>query len=136
MRLVSTASGAAGEFTWGGSLSIVAVYALAMLPGAVVAAGTTRLVRWFVAAAGAVFLCIPAIGVASEEIGHRGGWSAFRWFAVGVFSLGVFATIALAPVVTIRLADRLSGRRPVTDEPPAGLPAGEPVPARSVEANL
>lgn len=111
MRLVSIASGAAGDFTWAGSLAIVIVYAAAMLPGALVAAATTRPIRWYVLAAGSVFLCFPAVGVASDEVGHRGGWSAYRWVAVGACSLAVFATIALAPFVTARLVDRLRGRR-------------------------
>ncbi len=129
MRLVSIASGAAGEFTWGGSLSIVLVYAVAMLPGAVVAAATTSVARWFVAAAGAVFLCFPAVGVASEEIGNRSGWSVFRWMAVGCASIAVFATIALAPIVTVRLADRLMGRERPAPYPEPG--AGEAVPAQA-----
>src|SRR5687768_11266485 len=109
MRLVSIARGAAGEVTWGGALSIVVVDTVAMLPGAIVAAATTRVARGFAAAAGAVFLCFPAVGVASEEIGNRSGWSVFRWVAVGCASIAVFATIALAPIVTVRLADRLMG---------------------------
>jgi hypothetical protein len=129
MRLVSIASGAAGEFTWGGSLSIVLVYAVAMLPGALVAAATTRVARWFVAAAGGVFLCFPAVGVAAEEIGNRSGWSVFRWIAVVTASIAVFATIAVAPIVAVHLADRLMGRERPAPYPPAI--AEEAVPAQA-----
>ena len=128
MRLVSITSGAAGAFSWIGSLSIVLVYAAAMVPGALVAAGTTRVARWFVAAAGGVFLCFPAVGVAAEEIGNRTGWSVFRWIAVAIASLGVFATIAAAPIVAVRLADRLMGRERRAIYPPAT--AEEVVPAQ------
>jgi hypothetical protein len=125
MRLVSIASGAAGEFSWGGSLSIVLVYAVAMLPGALVAAATTRVARWFVAAAGSVFLCFPAVGVASEDIGNRAGWSVFRWVAVITASIAVLATIAVAPIVAVRLADRLMGReRPAPYAPASAREAG------------
>jgi hypothetical protein len=129
MRLVSISSGAAGEFSWGGSLSIVLVYAVAMLPGALVAAATTRVVRWFVAAAGGVFLCFPAVGVAAEEIGNRSGWSVFRWIAVATASTAVFATIAAAPIVAVRLADRLMGRERPAPYPEPG--AGDAVQAQA-----
>ena len=61
--------------------------------------------------AGSAFLCLPAVGVASEEIGNTDGLSALRWVLLVITSTLVFATIALVAVVTVRIVDRLCGRR-------------------------
>ena len=86
-----------------------------------VAALTTHWVRWLLPVAGALFLCVPAIGVASEEIGSTTGFGLGQWLGVGAGGVAIFATIALLPVLTVRLADRWLGRR-------AGAPAGAGVP--------
>ena len=110
MRAVTLSAGHDGEFTLVGSFFIVLIYAVAMIPGAVVAAFTTRWWRWLVAAGGSLFLCFPAVGVASEEIGSTDGLSILRWVLLVITSLAVFATIAIVPVVTIALVN--SRRRP------------------------
>ncbi|MGW6377980.1 hypothetical protein ACWFRB_18170 [Rhodococcus sp. NPDC055112] len=61
---------------------------------------------WWLLAAGAAFLCFPAIGVASEEVGYLGDLSTVRLLAVSVFGAAVFATLALLPVLTLRLVKR------------------------------
>jgi hypothetical protein len=106
MRAVTVSADHDGEFTVGGSVFIVLIYAVAMIPGAVVAAFTTRWWRWLVAAGGSLFLCLPAVGVAREEIGSTDGLSLLRWVFLVVTSLAVFATIAIVPVVTVALVDR------------------------------
>ena len=111
MRAVTVSADHAGEFTLTGSFFIPLVYALAMIPGAIVAAFTTRWWRWVVVGAGSAFLCLPAVGVASEEIGNTDGLSALRWVLLVITSTLVFATIALVAVVTVRIVDRLCGRR-------------------------
>ncbi len=89
------------------------IYAVAMIPCGVVAALTTRWWRWLVAAAGSLFLCFPAVGVASEEIGSTDGLSLWRWVLLVITSLAVFATIAIAPLVTVALVDRWRSPAPV-----------------------
>ena len=108
MRAVTVSADHEGKFTVGGSVFIALIYGVAMIPFGVVAALTTRWWRWLVAAGGCIFLCLPAIGVASEEIGSTAGLSATRWLLVAITSLAVFATIAIAPLVTVMLVDRWS----------------------------
>src|SRR5262245_29222617 len=73
MRAVTMSAGHAGEFTVTGSMFIPLIYVVAMIPGAIVAAITTRWWRWVVVGAGSAFLCLPAVGVAQEEIGNTAG---------------------------------------------------------------
>lgn len=110
MRLLSMAAGHNGTATLTGSVFIVAIYVVAMLPGAIVTAYTTSRWRWLVLAAGSVFLVFPAIGVASEEVGSLDSLSALRKAVVVFISVLVFATIAVVPVVTVLLADQWSDR--------------------------
>ncbi len=105
MRAVAVSADHAGEFTLAGSIFIPLVYVAAMIPGAIVAAFTTRWWRWLVVGAGSAFLCLPAVGVAQEEIGNTGDLSALRWTFLVVTSVLVFASIALVAVVTVRLVD-------------------------------
>src|SRR4051794_4296996 len=110
MRVVAVAAGHEGEFTLGGSMFIPLVYVVAMIPGAIVAAFTVRWWRWLVLGAGSAFLCVPAIGVASEEISNTEGLSALRRVFLVAASVLVFATVPLVAVVTVRLVDRWRGR--------------------------
>jgi hypothetical protein len=111
MALVSLAATGSSSFSWAGSASILLIYALAMLPGGVVAGVTPRSLRWLLPVAGALFLCVPAIGVASEEIGSTVDFGALEWLGIGLFGAAIFLTIALAPLLTVRLTDRWLGRR-------------------------
>ena len=111
MRVVTVSADHAGEFTLSGSIFIPLIYAVVMIPGAIVAAFTTRWWRLLVVGAGSAFLCLPAVGVAREEIGNTDGLSALRWMFLVSTSILVFATIALVAVVTVRTVDRLSDRR-------------------------
>ena len=106
MRAVTVAADHGGEFTLAGSVFIPLIYLVAMIPGGIVAAFTTRWWRWLVVGAGSAFLCLPAIGVAQEEIGNTSNLSAIRWFFLAITSVLVFASIALVAVVTVYLADR------------------------------
>ena len=110
MRVVTISADHAGEFTLTGSIFIPLIYAVAMIPGAIAAAFTTRWWRWLVVGAGSVFLCFPAVGVASEEIGSTVGLSGLRWVFLVATSVLVFASIAVVAVVTVRLVDRFLGR--------------------------
>jgi hypothetical protein len=121
MRLVTLSAGHSGKFSWSGSISIALIYAVAMVPAGVAAAMTVRWYRWLFAAAGSVFLCFPAVGVASEELGDTSGLSMFQWVAVVVTSIGVFATIAVAALMTVRMVDLLHWRD-ASVSPPAVQP--------------
>jgi hypothetical protein len=111
MRAVTVSADHAGEFTLSGSIFIPLIYGVAMIPGAIVAAFTTRWWRWLVVGAGSAFLCLPAVGVASEEIGNTDGLSAVRWVLLVITSTLVFGTIALVAVLTVRTVDRLCDRQ-------------------------
>jgi hypothetical protein len=111
MALVTVAAGKESSFSWSGTASILGLYVLVMVPGGAVAGLTTRRLRWLLPGAGALFLCGPAIGVASEEVGGTGGFGALQWLGVGAAGAAVFATIGLLPLLTVRLADRWPGRR-------------------------
>ncbi|MFC7447431.1 hypothetical protein [Rhodococcus daqingensis] len=106
MRLTTLAAGGSAGFSWSGTAGIVALYVAAMIPGALLVATTGARRSWWLLAAGAVFLCFPAIGVASEEVGYLGDLSVVRLLAVAVSGAAVFATLALLPLLTLRLVRR------------------------------
>jgi hypothetical protein len=111
MTLVALAAGDVASFSWSGTSFILLLFVLVMVPGAVVAAFSTHRARWLLPAAGAVFLCVPAVGVAGAEIGGTAGFGAVQWLGVGAGTVALFGTIALLPLVTVRLTDRWLGRR-------------------------
>src|SRR3954468_13101455 len=106
MALVSLAADGSTTFSWTGTSFILLIYVLAMLPGGVAAGLTTRRLRWGLPVAGSLFLCLPAVGVASAEVGGTASFSALQWIGVGAAGAGVFLTIAMLPLLTVRLADR------------------------------
>lgn len=122
MRLTTAAAGGDPGFSWSGSAGIVTLYALAMIPGACAAAATRRRIAAVLLAAGALFLCVPAVGVASEEVGDIGHLGVGPTAAVVVSGAAVFATLGVLPLVTLRLTSRFTaGWRP--DRPPVARPA-------------
>jgi hypothetical protein len=126
MALVSLAAGGSSSFSWSGTAFILGLYALVMVPGGAVAGLTTHRLRWLLPVAGALFLCAPAIGVASAEVGSTAGFGALQWLGVGAAGTAVFATIGLLPLLTVRLADRWLGRRRGSLIPGAEGPATPP----------
>src|SRR6476619_2469902 len=110
MMLVALAAGHATKFTWSGTAGILFGYAVFMLPGALLAALSRRRGRWFLLAIGAAVLLIPALGIASTEIGSRQQFTARNWVLVSLTGLGVFATIGALPLVTLRTVDWLLAR--------------------------
>lgn len=118
MALVTVAAGKPSSFSWNGTAFILGLYVLVMVPGGALAGLTTHRLRWLLPVAGALFLCVPAIAVAAEEVGATDGFGAVQWLGVGTAGAAVFATVGLLPLVTVRLADRWLGRRrcaPVAD---------------------
>jgi hypothetical protein len=110
MSLVTLAAGGTPSFSVSGSAFVLLIYAAAMVPGGAVAGATVRRRRWVLPVAGALFLCFPAVGVAAEEVGSTDGFGAAQWLGVGAAGAAVFGTIALLPLVTVRLADAFAGR--------------------------
>jgi hypothetical protein len=113
MALVTVAAGGSSAFSWSGTAFILLLYAAVMVPGGAVAGLTTHRLRWLLPTAGALFLCVPAVGVAAAEIGSTAGFGALRWLGVAVSGAAVFGTIGLLPWLTVRLTDRWLGRRAV-----------------------
>jgi hypothetical protein len=84
----------------------VVFYAVAMVPGSIVASLTARRGSTLPLIAGALVLCVPALGVASEEVGHLGDLGAARLAGVALCGAAVFGTLVALPVVTLRLVRR------------------------------
>ncbi|MGY1663895.1 hypothetical protein ACI78Q_21915 [Geodermatophilus sp. SYSU D00705] len=122
MALVTLAGGGSPSFSWSGTVFILLLYVLVAAPGGLVAGLTTSWLRWLLPVAGAVFLCVPAVGVAGEEIGSTVGFSAAQWLGTAAAGAAVFATIALLPLLTVRLADTWLGRHRTVA--PAPQPVG------------
>jgi hypothetical protein len=98
----------AGVVVGGASRVLMRLVSLAfMLPGAVLAGSTDRRGRTVLLVVGALLLCVPAIGVASEEVDGTGGLRALQWAGVLAAGAAIFGAIAALPVVTTRLVDRL-----------------------------
>ena len=128
MRLVTVAAGHVPGFSWSGTASILAVFFVAAVPGCLVAAFARRR-RWVVLAVGSALLCIPATGVASEELGDTSALSLSQWLGVGAASLALYATVLALPVVALAILDRLgaegAGRRIGRSELALGAPEPE-----------
>ncbi|MFF5228010.1 hypothetical protein [Dactylosporangium sp. NPDC000521] len=123
MRLLTLAAGGEARFTWSGTIFIALIYVVATVPAALSAAITRRWWRWLAAAAGALFLMMPAIGVFSEEIGDVDGLSGMAWAGLVAASVATFATVFVAPAAAIWLVDRLKGRAPAATPAPSPEPA-------------
>ena len=125
MRLVTVAAGHVPGFSWSGTAGILAVFFVAAVPGCLVAAFARRR-RWVVLAVGSALLCIPATGVASEELGDTSTLSTPQWVGVGAASLALYATVLALPVVALAILDRLraegAGRRQRTTKLALGAP--------------
>jgi hypothetical protein len=129
MALVALAAGGTSSFSWSGTAGILLIYVLVMLPAGAVAGLTTHRLRWLLPVGGALFLCVPALGVASEEIGSTAGFTAGQWLGVGAAGAAIFATVGLLPWLTVRLTDRWLRRRrgasvAAAEEPAASVAVG------------
>ncbi|MGY1731084.1 hypothetical protein ACI798_06135 [Geodermatophilus sp. SYSU D01045] len=120
MSLVSLAASGSSTFSWSGTSFVLLLHVLVAVPGGAVAGLTVHRLRWLLPVAGALFLCLPAVGVAAAEVGATAGFGALQWLGVVSFGSAVFATIGLLPVLTVRLTDRWLGRRRAVDRGGSG----------------
>jgi hypothetical protein len=124
MRLATLAAGQPGEFSWEGTTGIVVVFAIAALPGAILAGLLSGRFRWVLSILMSVLLCVPATAIASSDLGSLDGLDTARWVAVLAAAAGVYVSILALPWVTARLMGvRLSLRRDTSAA--AGMSARE-----------
>jgi hypothetical protein len=112
MRAISHFSQAPAAFSWSGTISIVVLYVLAVLPGALVAAFTARRWRWLVVAGPMLLLALSGAAIASTVVEDApDGLATADWIGIWsgtAFILGlVFAQAALV----VRQVDRSVGRK-------------------------
>jgi len=103
MRLATLAAGHESSFSLGGTAMIMALFVIATLPGAVLAALVQRRGRSTLLVVSALLLCVPAAGVAESDLGDLFGLSALQWVGVSLATAGVFASILAIPVLALRL---------------------------------
>lgn len=103
MRLATVAGDGGTSFSLSGTAAIVLVFVVAAVPGAVLAALVAHRWRAALLVVGSLFLCLPATGVASEDLGHLSGLSTLQWVGVGLATLGVYAAILTMPWVALRV---------------------------------
>jgi hypothetical protein len=114
MRLVTLSAGHPGEFSLLGTVMILVVFVVPMLPGALLASLWRGRGRWLLLVAGTGLLLVGATGVALTDIGDVSDLPAARWVGLAASAAGVFAAILALPVLTLRLLDR-GGRRAGAD---------------------
>jgi hypothetical protein len=107
MRLVTVAAGAEGEFSLAGTLGILLVFVVVTLPGAVLASWLRRRGRSALLFVGALALCVPATGVAGEDLRGLGEVSGAQSVGVVLATVGVYAAILALPFLTLRLISLL-----------------------------
>jgi hypothetical protein len=111
MRLVTLAAGHSGDFSVGGTLSIMLAFVVFMAPGALLAALWRGRGRWLLLAAGTAFLLVVATGIAFSDIGDVSGLATARWALLLVTTAGVYAAILATPVAIFRVVRRVAPGR-------------------------
>lgn len=106
MRLTTLAAGGDTGFTLAGTAAILLVFVIFTLPGALVAALLERRGRSALLVLGALALCVPAVGVAGEDLSHLGVLSATQLAGVAAATGGVFVAVLALPYLTLRLIAR------------------------------
>jgi hypothetical protein len=120
MRLANLAAGGDTGFSLGGTLSIMVLFAVFTLPGAILAVLMRRRGRSALLVAAALFLCVPAASIAGSDLGHVEGLSTLQWVGVGMATAGVFASILAIPFLTLRLLAIAPGGRSRSRQPGPG----------------
>lgn len=106
MRLFSVVLGHETGFSWQGTAGIVMVFTIGVLPGALVAAATTRRLRRVPLALGLLFLWF-ATGVTAVQEDLPSGLTATE--AAGLLAVGL--AFLLTPVAQVWAVARLADRR-------------------------
>lgn len=112
MRVVSMAAGQPGDFSLAGSLAIVAVFVVAALPGAILAAFWAGRGRSLLLVAGSLLLCVATAGVALTDLQGFDGLTGAQWAGAGAATVAILGTVLALPFVTLRLIRLIAGRRP------------------------
>jgi hypothetical protein len=110
MRVVTYISGGEPGFSWSGTFFILLIHAIVAVPVAVVAAFTTRWWRWTLGVAGAAVLFLPAVSIASEEVGETSNWTTAQWVLGMTVTVTIFATIVALPIAVVRTIDLMLTR--------------------------
>lgn len=106
MRLTTLAAGGEAHFSLMGTAMILLVFIGFTLPGAVLAAMMRRRGRSALLVLGALALCVPAAGVASEDLRHVGPLTTPEMLGVALATGGVFVAVLALPYVALRLVAR------------------------------
>jgi hypothetical protein len=106
MRAVALLTSEPTNFSVGGSAGIALIYTVALLPGCIALAFSSRWWPWLVLAAGAALLLFEAVAIGVEETAAATDMTAPRSVGLGIVLLGMAATYALQ----IRTAAHLSRR--------------------------
>ena len=113
MRAMAEVSHATTSFSVAGSAIIIAVFVVALLPGAVAAVISRGWPRWLLLGAGTLLLAFAAAGTARSDLDSALILTTYDRVMVGVV-LCLFALIFVGqPILAARVADRLGshGRR-------------------------
>ena len=112
MRAISHFSHGPTEFSWGGTIGIVLFYVLAVLPGAVAAAFTTRRWRWLVMAGPTLLLALNGAGVASTVVEDApDGLGTTDWIGIWSGTAFILGMVVTQAVLVVRQIDHSRGRR-------------------------
>jgi len=111
MRAISDFSHEPPEFSWAGTIGIITFYVLAVLPGAVVAAFTTRRWRWLVMAGPTLLLAWNGAGIASTVVEDApDGLRTAEWFGIWSGAAFILGMVLAQAVLVVRRIDHSVGR--------------------------
>jgi peptidoglycan/LPS O-acetylase OafA/YrhL len=111
MRAISHFSHQPTDFTWGGTIGIVLLYVLAVLPGALVAAFTTRRWRWLVLAGPTLVLAWIGAGIASTVVEDApDGLGTGDWIGIWSGTAFIVGMVLTQAVLVVRQVDHSLGR--------------------------
>lgn len=110
MRLATVAVGVPGDFSWAGSLGIVLVFVVIMIPGAVFAAFTRRRRGLIPLMLCSGLLCVLGAVIAVQDlsaVGDKAIPSTFEWTLAGAATVGILAVVLAMPALIARLLRRV-----------------------------
>jgi hypothetical protein len=111
MRAISHLSHEPTEFSWGGTAGIVLLYVLAVLPGALVAAFTTRRWRWLVMAGPTLMLALSGAAIASTVIEDApDGLGTADWIGMWFGTAFIVGMVLTQAALVVRQVDHSLGR--------------------------